>query len=195
MEIDKYLNKETWTVKENSNINYSAQALNLYLAGKEVKKYWMSLYGKEVENAHDDGYFHAHDLTSLTAYCCGYNMEEFLYNGFGIKGQSTSKPPKHLSSALGQLVNFLCSASMEIAGAVAVSSFDTLLSPFVKEDNLTYDQVKQLVQEFIFSINVPTRVGGQRVFSNITLDLNPPNKYKTKKVVIGGQKKDYCYEN
>ena len=82
MEIDKYLNKETWTVKENSNINYSAQALNLYLAGKEVKKYWMSLYGKEVENAHDDGYFHAHDLTSLTAYCCGYNMEEFLYNGF-----------------------------------------------------------------------------------------------------------------
>jgi anaerobic ribonucleoside-triphosphate reductase len=193
MEIDKYLNKEAYELKENSNIAYSLQALNLYLAGKEVKKYWLGLYGGEIAKAHDDGYFHAHDLTGLSNYCGGYSMEDVLYHGFGVDSQSKSKPPKHLSSALGQLVNFLFSLSQEIAGAVAVSSFDTLLAPFIKEDALSYEETKQQVQEFVFNMNVATRVGGQRVFSNLTIDLVAPNKYKTKKVLIGGQKKDYCY--
>ncbi|MCX6779212.1 MAG: ATP cone domain-containing protein, partial [Candidatus Magasanikbacteria bacterium] len=168
--IDGYLNQLDWRVKENSNMSYSLQGLNNHVASAVSSHYWLNrIYPQEVRDAHANGDLHMHDLQLLSAYCCGWDLKEILLKGFGgVSGKIESKPPKHFRTALGQLVNFFYTLQGETAGAQAVSSFDTLLAPFIRFDKLSYDEVKQGLQEFLFNMNVPTRVGFQTPFTNIT---------------------------
>ncbi|OYT35280.1 MAG: hypothetical protein B6U87_00520 [Candidatus Aenigmarchaeota archaeon ex4484_52] len=161
--VDNYLKKMDWMVKENSNMDFSLQGLNNYLSNIVISKYWLNkIYPKEVREAHTRGDLHIHDLGMLSAYCCGWELKDLLESGFGgVYGKVESRPPKHLKTALGQIVNFFYTLQGETAGAVAFSNFDTYLSPFIRYDNLDYKEVKQAIQEFIFNINVPTRVGFQ----------------------------------
>ena len=193
--VDNYLSQSDWQVKENSNMGFSLQGLNNYLATEISKTYWLNkIYPENIRKAHLDGDFHIHDLGDLSVYCVGWDLFELLTEGFkGVPGKVESAPAKHFRVALGQVVNFLYTMQGEAAGAVAFSNFDTLLAPFIRYDNLTYAEVKQAMQEFIFNMNVPTRVGFQSPFSNITLDLTPsPNFIKTP-VVIGGEFKKEKY--
>jgi len=161
--VDDYLQKLDWRVNENSNMNYSLQGLNFYLASSIAARYWLhKIYPQEVQQAHSEGDMHIHDLGMLSGYCAGWDLQDLLIQGFGgVSAKVESRPPKHLRTALGQLVNFFYTLQGEVAGAVAVSNFDTLLAPFIRYDKLDYTGIKQAVQEFVYNINVPTRVGFQ----------------------------------
>ncbi|MFA6047558.1 MAG: ribonucleoside triphosphate reductase [Parcubacteria group bacterium] len=193
--IEKYIQEIDWQVKENANMAYSLQGLNNYISSIVSSKYWMDrVYPKSIKRAHEEGDFHIHDLDKIAAYCCGWDLQDLLTRGFtGVSGKLSCKPPKHLRSALGQVVNFFYTTQGETAGAQAFSNFDTLLAPFVRYDKLNYESVKQAMQEFIFNLNVPTRVGFQTPFTNLTMDLNCPSTYKDQNVIIGGvpQKEKY----
>lgn len=193
--VDDYLKKIDWQVNENSNMSYSLQGLNNYIANVITSKYWVEkIYPAEIREAYTRGDFHIHDLGLLSVYCCGWDLKDLLTNGFrGVIGKSESKPPKHFRSALGQVVNFFYTLQGEAAGAQAFSSFDTLLAPFIKYDQLTYRDIKQAIQEFVFNMNVPTRVGFQTPFTNITMDLVIPSNLADEAVIIGGvpQKEQY----
>jgi len=187
--IDAYLSKADWQVNENSNMSYSLQGLNNYISSEISKIYWLNkIYPNDIKEAHASGDFHIHDLGLLSVYCVGWDLYDLLTSGFqGATGKIESKPAKHFRSALGQIVNFFYTLQGESAGAQAFSNVDTLLAPFIRYDNLTYDEVKQALQEFLFNVNVPTRVGFQTPFTNITLDLTVPSYYADKAVIIGGE--------
>lgn len=195
--IDKYLEKLDWQVKENSNMAYSLQGLNNYIASEVSKTYWLNkIYPKNIKEAHLSGDLHMHDLNLISVYCVGWDLVDLLTEGFtGVPGKVSSKPAKHFRSALGQIVNFFYTLQGEAAGAQAFSNFDTLLAPFIRHDNLKYEEVKQALQEFVFNVNVPTRVGFQTPFTNITMDLTVPNYYKDTPVIIGGKPQDTTYSN
>ncbi|AEM72959.1 ribonucleoside triphosphate reductase [Caldicellulosiruptor acetigenus] len=194
--VDQYIGKMDWRVNENSNMSYSLQGLNNHISTAVISKYWLNkIYPKEVAEAHINGDFHLHDLGVLGVYCCGWDLRDLLLNGFtGVEGKVASKPAKHFRSALGQIVNFFYTLQGEAAGAQAFSNFDTYLAPFIYYDKLTYSDVKQALQEFVFNTNVPTRVGFQSPFTNITLDLVPPSTLKDEPVIIGGQIMDSTYK-
>jgi len=193
--IDKYLEKLDWQVNENSNMAFSLQGLNNYISSEISKLYWLNkIYPPEVRDAHMTGDFHMHDLNILSVYCVGWDLYDLLLQGFkGAVGKVESKPAKHFRTALGQIVNFFYTLQGEAAGAQAFSNFDTLLAPFIRYDGLDYTQVKQALQEFIFNINVPTRVGFQTPFTNVTLDLKVPSYYAKQGVVIGGRIQEVVY--
>lgn len=176
--FEKYLSNEEWRVKENSNLNFSLQGLNNYLSSSLTANYWLTMYPPAARNYHKEGIFHIHNLGLLANYCSGWDLYDLIHTGFrGVSDKIASLPPKHFSTALLQLVNFLFTLQQENAGAVAVSNFDTFLAPFIKHDKLNYNEVKQFVQEFLYNMNIPTRIGGQTPFSNITLDLIPRPEY------------------
>ena len=193
--VDNYLDKLDWEVKENSNMSYSLQGLNNYVSSAITKTYWLNkIYPREIREAHLSGDFHIHDLNSLSVYCVGWDLQDLLLKGFrGVKGKVASRPAKHFRSALGQIVNFFYTLQGESAGAQAFSNFDTYLAPFVAYDKLSYYEVKQALQEFIFNINVPTRVGFQTPFTNLTLDLKVPGFMKNQAVIIGGKMMSSSY--
>jgi anaerobic ribonucleoside-triphosphate reductase len=193
--VNHYIQKLDWKINENSNMCYSLQGLNNYISSEVTSEYWLnSIYPPEIRKAHKNGDLHIHDLNLLSVYCVGWDLQDLLRQGFkGVEGKVESAPPKHLRSALGQVVNFFYTLQGEAAGAQAISNFDTLLAPFVRYDRLDYDEVKQAMQEFIFNINIPTRVGFQTPFTNITMDLNVSPVLKDQPVIIGGvdQKETY----
>jgi ribonucleoside-triphosphate reductase len=193
--VDDYLSQLDWQVNENSNMSYSIQGLNNYIASNISKNYWLNkIYPEEIKNAHLNGDIHIHDLNIISVYCVGWDLKDLLLEGFkGVKGKVSSAPPRHFRTALGQMVNFLYTMQGESAGAQAFSNFDTLLAPFVRYDGLNYEQVKQCLQEFVFNMNVPTRVGFQTPFSNITMDLNVPSYYAEQPVIIGGEYMEETY--
>jgi ribonucleoside-triphosphate reductase (formate) len=193
--IDSYIEQEDWRIKENSNMAYSLQGLRNHISSNLVSNYWlMKIYPPEIGNAHKNGDLHIHDLSELSNYCCGWDLKQLLVEGFtGVRGKISSKPPKHFRTALGQIVNFIYTLQGEAAGAQAFSNFDTLLAPFIRHDNLNKKEVKQALQEFIFNMNIPTRVGFQTPFSNLTMDLTIPNNMKDLPVIIGGKIIDNIY--
>ena len=187
--IDNYLDRSDWRVKENSNMSYSLQGLNNHLASALTAKYWLErIYPPEIRDIHSSCDVHLHDLGLLSAYCVGWDLKDLLLSGFGgVSGKIESKAPKHFRTALGQIVNFFYTLQGESAGAQAFANFDTYLAPFIRYDNLSYKNVKQSLQEFLFNMNIPTRVGFQTPFTNITLDLIVPENIKEEYVVIGGK--------
>ena len=187
--IDKYINKDDWAVKENSNMSFSVQGLNNYISKKVVSQYWLGrIYTPDIANLHTEGDMHIHDLDFLGAYCVGWDIKDLLLSGFkGAEGKVESAPAKHFRTILGQAVNFFYTLQGEAAGAQAFSDFDTYLAPFIRFDNLNYGQVKQAMQEFFFNINVPTRVGFQTPYTNITLNLRIPPHLKEEAVIYGGK--------
>jgi anaerobic ribonucleoside-triphosphate reductase len=195
--MESYISRMDWKVKENSNMSYSLQGLNNHISSDITAEYWLNrVYPPEVRDAHYAGDLHIHDLSLLSVYCVGWDLQDLLAEGFkGVAGKVESSPPKHFRSALGQIVNFFYTLQGEAAGAQAMSNFDTLLAPFIQEDQLNYKEVKQALQEFIFNINIPTRVGFQTPFTNITMDLIVPSTLKDSPVIIGGvyQEKTYAY--
>ena len=193
--VEKYLNLEDWYVRENSNMSFSLQGLNNYLTTKVIERYWTNrIYPPEVAEAHRSGDIHIHDLGVLGPYCVGWDLRDLLLSGFGgVPGKIESRPARHFRTALGQVVNFFYTLQGEAAGAQAFSNFDTLLAPFIRYDGLDYREVKQALQEFIFNINVPTRVGFQTPFTNITLDLEVPEFMKDEPVIYGGRLLDDTY--
>jgi len=194
--MEGYLSQSDWRVKENSNMAYSLQGLNNHVASAVSAHYWLQkVYPQEVRDAHANADIHIHDLQTLAAYCCGWDLHDLLMKGFGgVMGKVSSKPAKHFRTALGHIVNFFYTLQGETAGAQAFSSFDTYLAPFIAYDNLTYPEVKQCIQEFLFNMNVPTRVGFQTPFTNITMDLVIPDMMKDEPVVIGGKFQDKTYK-
>ena len=190
-----YIKKDDWLVKENANMDYSLQGLNNYIVSDITKNFWLNhIFTKEQKEAHENGDIHIHDLGLLAPYCCGWDMEDLLLNGFtGVKNKAQTKPARHLKTALGQLVNFFYTLQGEAAGAQAISSLDTYVAPFIRHENLKYKDVKQNVQEFVFNLSVPTRVGFQTPFVNITLDLTPSSLLKDKPVIIGGEYQNETY--
>lgn len=195
--VDNYLKQLDWQVNENSNMSYSIQGLNNYIASEISKNYWLNkIYPADIRNAHINGDIHIHDLNIISVYCVGWDLKDLLTEGFtGVKGKIESAPAKHFRTALGQVVNFMYTMQGEAAGAQAFSNFDTLLAPFIRYDNLTYDQVKQAMQEFVFNMNVPTRVGFQTPFTNITMDLTVPSYYAEQPVIIGGELMEETYKD
>jgi ribonucleoside-triphosphate reductase len=193
--VNHYIEKLDWKIRENSNMSYSLQGLNNYISSEVTSEYWLnSIYPPEIRKAHAEGDLHIHDLNLLAVYCVGWDLMDLLRQGFkGVEGKVESSPPRHLRSALGQIVNFFYTLQGEAAGAQAISNFDTLLAPFVRYDRLEYREVKQALQEFIFNINIPTRVGFQTPFTNVTLDLHPPALLKDTPVVIGGVERPETY--
>ncbi len=193
--IDDYLERLDWRVNENSNMGYSLQGLNNYISSEITKQYWLDkIYTPEITAAHTSGDMHIHDLNLLSVYCVGWDLSDVIQVGFrGVPGKIASKPAKHFRTVLGQVVNFFYTLQGEAAGAQAFSNFDTLLAPFIRSDKLTYDEVKQALQEFVFNVNVPTRVGFQTPFTNITLDLEPPKHMAGNPVYIGGEMQDTNY--
>lgn len=193
--IDGYLKQLDWQVRENSNMSYSLQGLNNYLSSSASQTYWLNaIYSPDIRAAHESGDFHLHDLNQLSVYCVGWDLYDLLNQGFcGVPGKIESKPAKHLRTALGQIINFFYTLQGEAAGAQAFSSFDTLLAPFIRFDGLTFAQVKQALQEFVFNINVPTRVGFQTPFTNVTLDLVCPRHMADQPVVRGGVLQPFNY--
>ena len=193
--IDKYLGNLDWKVNENSNMGYSLQGLNNYVSAEITKTYWLDkIYTSKIGKVHKEGDLHIHDLNLLSVYCVGWDLTDLLQEGFtGVAGKVASKPAKHFRSALGQVVNFFYTLQGEAAGAQAFSDFDTLLAPFIRADKLSYEEVKQAIQEFVFNVNVPTRVGFQTPFTNITLDLECPKHMADNPVIIGGEMQDTTY--
>lgn len=193
--VDQYLKKIDWKVHENSNMDYSLQGLNNYISSEVSKVYWLNeIYSPEIRRCHTEGDFHIHDLSLLSVYCVGWDLFDLLIEGFkGVSGKVESRPASHLRSALGQVVNFFYTLQGEAAGAQAFSNFDTLLAPFIRYDGLNYKEVKQALQEFIFNINVPTRVGFQTPFTNVTLDVTVPQYYADQNVIIGGKPQKETY--
>jgi len=193
--IDEYLSVQDWQVKENSNMNYSLQGLNNYMVSASTAKYWLEkIYPQRIRQAHLQGDFHVHDLNLLAPYCCGWDLRDLLLRGFGgVEQKVESKPAKHFRVALMQVVNFFYTLQGEAAGAQAFSNFDTFLAPFIAYDGLSYSDVVQCMQEFVFNLNVPTRVGFQTPFVNITMDVTVPNYLANEPVIIGGEFQDRCY--
>ncbi len=193
--VDQYIQKLDWKIKENSNMSFSLQGLNNYISSDVTSEYWLNrIYPPEIREAHKEGHLHIHDLSLLSVYCVGWDLKDLLANGFkGVEGKVESLPPKHLRSALGQIVNFFYTLQGEAAGAQAISNFDTLLAPFIRFDNLSFREVKQAIQEFVFNINIPTRVGFQTPFTNITMDLYVPSILKDNHVIAGGIERDEKY--
>ncbi|MFW5995645.1 MAG: ribonucleoside triphosphate reductase [Halanaerobiaceae bacterium] len=193
--MNDYLNLDDWKVNENSNMGYSLQGLNNFIASEVTSQYWLQeIYSPEIREAHQGGDFHIHDLGNLSVYCCGWDLEDLMLTGFrGVSTKIESTPPKHLKTALGQIVNFFFTLQGEAAGAMAFSNFDTYLAPFIAYDNLDYEEVKQAMQEFLFNMNVPTRVGFQTPFTNITMDLTVPEFLAEQPVIIGGERQDRVY--
>jgi len=195
--MEDYLGRADWRLNENSNMSFSVQGLNNYISSSVSAKYWLNkLYSKEIRDAHINGDIHIHDLSMLAPYCCGWDLKDLLTRGFkGLSEKIQSKPAKHFRSALGQIVNFLYTMQGEAAGAQAFANFDTYLAPFIKYDGLNYKQVKQAVQEFIFNLNVPTRVGFQTPFTNVTMDVKPGKTMGEENVIIGGELKEEKYKD
>ncbi len=193
--VDEYLHEIDLNVKENANMSYSVQGLNNYIASNISKSYWLNkIYPDEIGEAHTKGDIHIHDLNIIASYCVGWDLKDLLTEGFqGVEGKVSSAPAKHFRTALGQIVNFLYTTQGESAGAQAFSNFDTLLAPYIYYDKLSYDQVKQAMQEFIFNMNVPTRVGFQTPFTNVTMDLNCPSYYKDQAAIVGGEIMEKTY--
>jgi anaerobic ribonucleoside-triphosphate reductase len=193
--LDEYLDQGTWEVHENANIDYSIQGLKSYIAGKAEQIYWLEkVYPDEIADLHKEGWVHVHNLSFLGAYCVGWDLEDLIKRGFGgVRSKPFSKPAKHLSSILGQMMNFLFTLQNEAAGAVAFSSFDTYLAPFVRRDRLSFKETKQQIQEFIFNMNQTMRTGGQSPFSNITLDIVPHPLLKNRHIIIGGEEQSEVY--
>jgi len=193
--IDSYLQELDWQVSENANMAFSLQGLNQYVGSYISKKYWLNkIYPKEVREAAAEEDFHIHNLEILAPYCAGWDLYDFLKRGFGgVNGKLECRPPKHFRTALGQLVNILFTLQGETAGANAVSNFDTLLAPFIRYDGLAYPQVKQAMQEFLYNCMVPTRVGFQTPFLNVSLDIKPPSFLAKQPVIIGGKPQKETY--
>jgi len=193
--LDQYIGEIDWQVHENANMAYSLQGLNHYGVSMLIKKYWLNkIYTREIREAVASGDFHIHNLDTLATYCNGWDLYDLLKRGFsGVPTKIESKPPKHLQTALGQLVNFFYTLQGESAGAQAVSEFSTLLAPFIRYDNLNYNQVKQALQEFLFNCAIPTRVGFQCPFTNITIDVKPSPNFAKQPVIIGGKPQKETY--
>ncbi len=195
--VDSYVNALDWRVKENSTVTYSVGGLILSNSGAVTANYWLSeVYDEEIGEAHKDGDIHIHDLSMLTGYCAGWSLKQLITEGLGgVNGKITSKPAKHLSTLCNQMVNFLGIMQNEWAGAQAFSSFDTYLAPFVKADNLTYKEVKQNIQSFIYGVNTPSRWGTQAPFTNVTLDWTVPEDLAEQNCIIGGKELDFKYKD
>jgi ribonucleoside-triphosphate reductase (formate) len=193
--MDNYLKLDDWRIKESANSGYSLQGLNQHISTLITSQYWLNkLYPESIANAHKQGYFHIHDLGFLSVYCVGWDLKDLLLTGFrGVDGKAQSKPARHFRTALGQIVNFFYTMQGEAAGAQAFSNFDTFLAPYIRYDELDYQQVKQALQEFLFNLNVPTRVGFQTPFTNITMDLIVPEFLKDEAVVWGGSIQESVY--
>lgn len=195
--MDNYLDKLDWQVKENSNMGFSLQGLNNYISSEISKTYWLNkIYPNEIRDVHSNGDLHIHDLGLLSVYCVGWDLQDLLIKGFvGVSGKIESKPAKHFRSALGQIVNFFYTLQGESAGAQAFSSFDTFLAPFIRYDGLKYEDVKQALQEAVFNLNVPTRVGFQTPFTNVTMDLVVPSHMMDQHVIVAGQPQAETYKD
>jgi ribonucleoside-triphosphate reductase len=187
--VDDYINNNDWRIKESANSSYSLQGMNQHISTLISSQYWLNkIYPLEIGNAHKQGKLHIHDLGFVSVYCVGWDLQELITVGFkGVTGKVESKPAQHFRTLLGQIVNFFYTMQGEAAGAQAFSNFDTYLAPFIRKDNLSYKEVKQSLQEFMFNMNIPTRVGFQTPFTNITLDLVVPNNMKENAVIIGGE--------
>ncbi len=194
--VEDYIGLNDWMIKENSNMGFSLQGLNNYLATKIITNYWIRrVYPEAIRQIHEHTDLHIHDLGTLGAYCVGWDLKDLLITGFtGVSGKVSSKPAKHFRTALGQIVNFFYTLQGETAGAQAFSNFDTLLAPFVRYDDCDYKKVKQAMQEFLFNLAVPTRVGFQTPFTNITMDLKVPNYMKDEPAIIGGKPQKETYK-
>ena len=193
--INEYLDQQDWRVNANANQGYSLGGLILNTSGKVVANYWLShVYPPEVGAAHRDGSIHIHDLDMLAGYCAGWSLRMFLHEGLnGVPGKVEAKPPKHLSSAVGQIVNFLGTLQNEWAGAQAFSSFDTYMAPFIRKDRLDYATVRQCMQELIYNLNVPSRWGTQTPFTNLTFDWVCPEDLREQIPVVGGEEMPFTY--
>ncbi len=192
--IDSYMNKSDWRVSENANMAHSFQGLMLHLSGSVQARYSLEKYPEEIRLAHEHGYFHIHDLSfGLAGYCAGWSLRDLLLEGFNLEGRCSSGPSRHFDAALGQMVNFLGTLQNEWAGAQAFNNVDTYLAPFVRHDGLSYDEVKQAMQKFVFNLNTTSRWGGQSPFTNLTFDLTPPAHIASEAVIIGGALQDNTY--
>ncbi|TLN03102.1 ribonucleoside triphosphate reductase [bacterium] len=193
--VNEYLEQSDWRVNANANQGYSLGGLILNVSGKVIANYWLShVYPPEVGQAHRDGSLHIHDLDMLSGYCAGWSLRTLLAEGFnGVAGKVEAGPPRHMSSAVGQIVNFLGTLQNEWAGAQAFSSFDTYMAPFVRKDRLGYEKVRQHIQELVFNLNVPSRWGTQTPFTNLTFDWICPEDLRTQVPVIGGEEMPFCY--
>lgn len=195
--VNNYVHLEDWRVKENSTVTYSVGGLILSNSGAITANYWLSeVYDEEIARAHKNADIHIHDLSMLTGYCAGWSLKQLIQEGLGgIRGKITSSPAAHLSTLCNQMVNFLGIMQNEWAGAQAFSSFDTYLAPFVKVDNLSYKEVKQCIQSFIYGVNTPSRWGTQAPFTNITLDWTVPNDLAELNAIVGGKECDFKYKD
>ena len=193
--VDNYVKVSDWRVKENSTVTYSVGGLILSNSGAITANYWLSeIYDEEVANAHKNADIHIHDLSMLTGYCAGWSLRQLIEEGLGgVPGKITSSPAKHLATLCNQMVNFLGIMQNEWAGAQAFSSFDTYLAPFIKADNLSYNEVKKCIESFIYGVNTPSRWGTQAPFSNITLDWTVPSDLAVKPAIVGGKPMDFTY--
>jgi anaerobic ribonucleoside-triphosphate reductase len=193
--VDSYLDKSDWQVSENANMAFSLQGLNNHISSDVTRKYWLErLYSAEVREAHESGDLHIHDLNLLAVYCVGWDLADLLRQGFcGAPGKSESRPARHFRTGLGQMANFFYTLQGEAAGAQAFSNVDTLLAPFIAHDALSCGEVKQALQEWVFNLNVATRVGFQTPFTNITLDLNVPARLRDEHVILGGELQEETY--
>ena len=195
--VDDYVKINDWRVKENSTVTYSVGGLILSNSGAITANYWLSeVYDDEIANAHRNADIHLHDLSMLTGYCAGWSLKQLIKEGLGgVPGKITSAPASHLATLCNQMVNFLGIMQNEWAGAQAFSSFDTYLAPFVKVDNLSYEQVKKCIESFIFGVNTPSRWGTQAPFSNITLDWTVPPDLAELNCIVGGKEMDFKYKD
>jgi len=193
--VDTYLNGTDWRIRENANMNFSLQGLNNHISSQLVSHYWLTrMYSPLIRERHLSGAFHIHDLAVLGPYCVGWDLKDLLISGFGgVSQKIESKPAKHFRTILGHIVNFFFTLQGEAAGAQAFSSFDTYLAPFIHYDKLDYKQVVQAMQEFLFNMNIPTRVGFQTPFTNITMDLSVPRFMEEEGVIVGGSMLDETY--
>ncbi len=193
--VEGYLSGEDWMVRENSNMAFSLQGLNVHVTTKVISRYWlMKIYPPEIRRAHLSGDFHIHDLGILGPYCVGWDLQDLLLHGFGgVPGKIRSRPAKHFGTALGQIVNFMYTLQGEAAGAQALSNVDTLLAPYVRYDHLSYEEVKQEIERFLYNMNVPTRVGFQTPFTNITVDITIPKFMENMNVIHGGRVTEDTY--
>jgi ribonucleoside-triphosphate reductase len=193
--INEYLDRADWRVNANANQGYSLGGLILNVSGKVVANYWLShVYTPEIGRAHREGDIHIHDLDMLAGYCAGWSLRTLLTEGLnGVPGKVEAGPPKHLSSAVGQIVNFLGTLQNEWAGAQAFSSFDTYMAPFLRKDKLSYTEVRQSIQELVYNLNVPSRWGTQTPFTNLTFDWTCPEDLREQRPVIGGETMPFTY--